>query len=650
MGQVRSRLIFDTSGFRKGTKSVNRSMRTMKTRSASTFKSMAGPIAGITAGLIGMAAAAKAFRFGVTTIAEFGAEMSQVEGITQATASEMQTAEKVVRKLASITKFTAGETASALAELARGGLSMKDALSTLPAVLDGAAAGNMEVKDTANGLIGVFNVMSKQGYNATRAMDIITKAANTSATSQYELMESFRYTLSAGGLLEAKMEELAAATGVLADNGLRADMAGAGLRNVFLQLNNPGSTAAKKMRELGMAADQINPKVVGLRQAIKNIYETPGSEDMLSSMFGTRTFAAFATLFQNLDSYDAKLKTLQGSAGEAQRMQEAMMNNLKGDWLKLKSMVSETFLSTGVQDFLRSLVSGVTEAVAKVANAFKVLNQVIAAGDMGALLKNTLILGFKESINFFLRLMQAALNSIGPAIVGIINMAIARFKLLTDPDFWKGMGHALLGVAAQFASVMHDIMAGIFDAAAKIPGLGWLEDAAQSQRDDSNLLKEGAADSYERAAKAFSDPMAEYTRAMVRETQKIGEAFGTNFKNARDFLDSSKEKEALAEILGKAQEEVNKSLAEVPGREEGVGPGAREAAKAAAVAVEKSPSPVGAIAGAINTIFGRSVNANILTVNKQQLDTQKKLVDSQNTTNATLERIEAAGLGGAEFA
>ena len=646
MSRVRARLEFDTSAFRKGSRRVQASTSRMRSKGTSAFKSMAAPLAALTAGVAGFAMAIRGVRFGVGTIAEFGAEMSQVKGITQASEAEMNRAGQVVRKLASITKFTAAETAAALAELSRGGLSMNDALKTLPATLDGAAAGNMDVKDTAQSLIGVFNVFKKQGYNAAAAMDIITKAANSSATSQHDLLQSFRYTNATASLTAASLEEVAAMTGVLADNGLQADMAGAGLRNVMLKASQTSSTFSKEMKKLGVSHDEINPKIVGVAGAMQKIIDTKGAKDIMTELFQARTVTAAATLVENMGAYNEKLELLKNSSGEAQRMQEAMMDNLKGDWLKLKSMVSEAWLSAPIQDFLRNTVQSLTEAAAAVANAFKVIKAVVSNGELGKLLGTSLTLGFKSSVNFFMRLMTAVLRSVGPAIGSMIEIGVARFKLLTNPDFWKGMGHALLGIAAQFAAVMHDILAGILSTVAKVPGLGWLESAAEDTRDQSQFLKEGAADSYRRAGERMAEPMLEYTKAHVAAMSRLGKEFSANFKNQKDFLKTDKEREKIAEILGRAQAQVNEAAKKVPGRSEATRPdGPNRAAPKAAAAAEQGFSNVGAIAGAINVIFGRSVNANILEVNKDQLKTQKNMDTKLGQINEGVRELAVAGSG-----
>jgi|GEM_PF-4897583 len=650
MSRVRAKLEFDTSAFRKGSKRVQGSASRMRSKGVGAFKAMAVPLAALTAGVAGFAAAMKGIRFGVGAIADFGAEMSQVKGITQASETEMNRAGQVVRKLASITKFTAAETAAALAELTRGGLSMNDALKTLPATLDGAAAGNMDVKDTAQSLIGVFNVFKKQGYNAAAAMDIITKAANSSATSQHDLLQSFRYTNATASLTASSLEEVAAMTGVLADNGLQADMAGAGLRNVMLKASQTSSTFSKEMKKLGVSHDEINPKIVGVAGAMQKIIDTKGAKDIMTELFQARTVTAAATLVENMDSYHHKLELLRNSTGEAQRMQEEMMDNLKGDWLKLKSMVTEVWLSAPIQNFLRTVVQSLTDAAAWVANAFKVMKQVVGDGNIGKLLYNSLVLGFKGSINFFLKMIQASLRSIGPLLGAIVDGAIARFKLLTDPDFWKGMGHAFLGVAAQFASVMQDIVAGVLRKVSEVPGLGFLEKHGDDAAERSLELKEGSIDSFRRAGEAFSEPMKEYADESARIARELGGAFAENFRNAKNFLGTDKEKEELKRILAQAQYQVDKRAKAIPGRDEAKRPDAPKRVAPTAAAPEQGFSRVGAIAGAINVIFGRSVNANILEVNKDQLSTQKKILGEQQIAVQKLTEIADKGAGQPVFA
>lgn len=93
----------------------------------------------VTAPILGVGAAA------IKTGGDFQASMSEVEAISGASASEMQTLEDVAREMGSQTVFSANESAEALNYMALAGFETEEMASALPPVLDLAAAGSMDL-------------------------------------------------------------------------------------------------------------------------------------------------------------------------------------------------------------------------------------------------------------------------------------------------------------------------------------------------------------------------------------------------------------------------------------------------------------------------------------------------------------------------
>ena len=120
---------------------------------------------------------------------------------------------------------------------------------------------------------------------------------------------------------------------------------------------------------------------------------------------------------------------------------------------------------------------------------------------------------------------------------------------------------------------------------------------------------------------------------------------GQILKKSKDFLSTDKEKQDVVDILTRAQQQVNEIAKKTPGRDEAKKPDAPKRVAPSAAAPEQGFSNVGAIAGAINVIFGRSVNANILEVNKDQLKTQKNMDTKLGQINEGIRELGAAGGG-----
>ena len=92
----------------------------------------------------------EAYKGAVNSAAEFEAAMSRVKAATGATADEMLALKKAAEDAGASSSYNAVESANALENLAKAGLSAKDAIATLPAVLALAQAGDVGLADSAD--------------------------------------------------------------------------------------------------------------------------------------------------------------------------------------------------------------------------------------------------------------------------------------------------------------------------------------------------------------------------------------------------------------------------------------------------------------------------------------------------------------------
>jgi hypothetical protein len=142
---------------------------------------------------IGMAAAGAAIAVGVgaavKAFADFDKEMSNVRAVSGATADDMVRLKDAALEAGAATKFSASEAATAEAELVKAGISVKDVLGGAldGALVDLAAAGNLDLANAATISANAMNIFSLEGKDVGHIADVLAAGANKSAADVDQL-------------------------------------------------------------------------------------------------------------------------------------------------------------------------------------------------------------------------------------------------------------------------------------------------------------------------------------------------------------------------------------------------------------------------------------------------------------------------------
>ena len=91
---------------------------------------------------------------------DFGATMSKVQAISQASTQEMADLEKAARHLGATTKWTAAEAGQAEVALSQMGFTPQQTIKALPSMLDLASAGELELGNAAEIVAGTLNAFN----------------------------------------------------------------------------------------------------------------------------------------------------------------------------------------------------------------------------------------------------------------------------------------------------------------------------------------------------------------------------------------------------------------------------------------------------------------------------------------------------------
>ena len=365
-----------TADITKKLNQVNANLSTMGSKAGATrarmaglgntFTGVMGKASALSAGFLGIAAAIRAVSGTIKTLANFGFEMSKVEAISGATGNTLKEMSALARHMGATTMYTATEAASAMKFLSMAGFNAKESMAALPATLDLAQAGTIELgraADIASNIMAAYSIETK---NTNVVVDDMVSIVNNANTNVQQLGDAMKYVGAAAAASGVTIPTTAAAIGVLSNAGMQGAMAGTGLRQVFIRLTNVTGASEDALKGMGLQLDQVNPQMVGLTAAITRLKEAGMTGGEAIQIFGARGAVAALNLAKGLGKYHDLKDIMEENEGIANKTAKTMQNNLMGAFKLMKSAVQEAILAWGDEGFgggLKDFVNTMTELV-----------------------------------------------------------------------------------------------------------------------------------------------------------------------------------------------------------------------------------------------------------------------------------------------
>lgn len=327
-------------------------------KTATSFDQLRGMAFKLAAALGAVWAVNKARDFFATSISGAAAleeQLAKVQGVSGASAEEMAKIKAKAEELGATTRYTARQSAEGFEILARAGLNAEQQIAAIPSVLAVAQGESIAMADAAKYIGDAVVIMGDSFDQAGKYANILSKGASQAATDVPELANAIAY---AGGYAKSANLDFADLVGVLdvlANNGIRGERAGTGLRNVFAQLQNPTSAAAQALRELNIDVTDFYGVIDGIAaagargQAAINAFGTEAGPTLMallsSGSEGAKAFTA---------AIDAASDTAIKKAATMDDTFAGAFAGLQSAWTGLKNTLGEPFLDV-VSDKFRSL-------------------------------------------------------------------------------------------------------------------------------------------------------------------------------------------------------------------------------------------------------------------------------------------------------
>jgi TP901 family phage tail tape measure protein len=267
---------------------------------------------------------ARLFGGAVSGAAELEAKLSEVRSVSGATAEEMQALAQAAEDAGATTRYTATEAADALGNLSRAGLSANQSIAALPATLQLAQAGGIDLGRSSEIVTRSLAGFGLAAEEAGRVADVLAKGANASNTSVDGLAQALSYAAPTAVSMGLSLEQTVAIIGKFADAGIDASRAGTALNSILAQFSNPASSFRKELAAAGITTSDFG-------QALRELEAAgPRGQKAILAVGQEAGPALRALLNQGIGSLDELKAKLDAASGSAAETAATMEDNLQG--------------------------------------------------------------------------------------------------------------------------------------------------------------------------------------------------------------------------------------------------------------------------------------------------------------------------------
>lgn len=610
---------------------------------------------------------------------DFENSMARVKAVVQEsgkfTENNFKRMQMEARALAQVTVFTANDSAEALVKLGQAGLSARQSVAALPSTLRLAQAAQIDMEKSSDIVSGVLYAFGARASETEFYVDRLAAASSRSKTSLDQMGEAFKYLGPAAGGMGQNVNDVAAALGVLANGNIRASMAGTSLRGVMVELANTNGKAHKTLLKMGLTAGDIIPSKMNSLVTIFQKLQAHGvNAGNAYAIFGKRAGIAAQVLSQSAGDLSALSKELENADGTAKRMSETMDDTLHAAILRMKSAWEElmmTFGDGGALNIMRTVVEGIADAINKVSLYVKRMQQAFIAGELGTYLYTGISLGFQKAINeaysgflsvfaavkaaasylFDSMLSQESFAPLMNAIVNLGNVIVTSLKDGLSSVFSMLLSQLELGMAGVMENALIPVLEAIPISGERMArgaqeGADALREAAQSRMVDSAFTLDAIPAKVSNAAKNLARSATAFGQDMLFEYTENEGALGMALAAGNAFKEyegaSLFDKEGIDELERRMAEMNERFTPKMPDweGEDDDEPLSRPYTMEDDVEMAEGGtgnfSVSGSVAGAINTIMGRSANEIIASEAVRQTQLMSDMLDAQLENNRVL--------------
>lgn len=280
---------------------------------------------------------------------DFDDQMRLVQGVTGSTGEQFAALTETAKELGRTTSWTAAQVAEGMTSLGRAGFKSDEINASIGSVMNLARATGTEIgaaTDIAGNALRAFNLPASE---MGRVCDVLAATANGSAQTLEDLGEAFKYVAPIAASTGESLEDTAKTVGALANFGVKGSQAGTVIKAIQTRMASDAGAQAT-YAELGIDTRdaegnlrKVHDVLADLGAALQNM---PSGErlEKIKSVFGQYGLSGVSLTTSDFKELNA---AIEGSAGTAARVAEAMDAGIGGAARKAKSAVEGLAIAVG---------------------------------------------------------------------------------------------------------------------------------------------------------------------------------------------------------------------------------------------------------------------------------------------------------------
>lgn len=277
----------------------------------------------------------------VMAAANFEKSMNKVKAVTKGTTADFKAMDTQAKELGRTTQFSASQAADAMSFLGMAGLDAKEIMAAMPATLNLAAAGNLELATAADIASNVMSGFGAEAKDLGQFVDVLAAGFTNSNTDLNQLGEAMANAAPVASGFGVSIEETTAAIGLLSNAGIQGGQAGTSLKNILVQLD-------EQSESLGLSIYDAAGNMIPLSDQLAQLESKGLSTSDIMGKFGKIAGPGLLALMKEGSSGLSDLTgTLENSGGTAKKVADQQMQGLAGTMTRLKSATEGLAISFG---------------------------------------------------------------------------------------------------------------------------------------------------------------------------------------------------------------------------------------------------------------------------------------------------------------
>lgn len=237
-------------------------------------------------------------------------------------------------------------------------LAVKEDLNavTVEAIRLSQAAG-IELNTAVEAVTTSMNQFGASAAETDRYVNVLAAGSKAGAVAVDNISAAVLKSGVAASQANLSIEELVGAIETIGERGLQGEKAGTGLKTFFLKLTT--------------GADETNPKVQGLSQALKNLQAENLSEAEMLKRFGAEAYNVAAIMAQSTEQFDKYTAAVTGTQTAVEQA-AIMSDTMAAKTAQLKNQLAETG-----QRIYQELQPAITAFIGASTSVLKLVGQLV---------------------------------------------------------------------------------------------------------------------------------------------------------------------------------------------------------------------------------------------------------------------------------